>query len=1320
MKRPADKKLFSPRNLPPCGPALLLASFLTLAAASLPGGTAEASPPFDDQEAVLADSSLYIVSTSSWRYRVEEGEEVILLDGDVRIDHQTSTITSDKGKHYRERKYLVLTGNVHGHDGTLDMYGDRGEYFGLTNTLVLEDNVRIVDRDMLITCDRGVYHRTSGIAVLTGRNVLMDNSRIMYADSIFYDRNTEIADACGNVVIIDNQEEYSISGQHARFFRETKEAVMDSLPVLVFDDRSEEKGRVKSRRMHFDMNTNVGTAVGSVQMVKGATRADCDSAVIYDDEGYMELYGNPVASSGASGMSGSRVVLFYDDRGVNRLILPAGGRLTESPAPASPWREKSWIEGDSMVINMYDNQVDSVRIFGNARAMYYPFEGDENKVSNNYSKGDSMFFRFLGEDLNYVRISGNATGVYNYLNLVPGQTIDSLAASIDSTLRHVNFGDRAEKVRYRAKMIEYFAATEDIVLTDESVLEYQDKALQAEKINFSSRLNVLEATGGPVLIENKQKMFGNSVGYDMDSEGGLVYQGSTKYDQGYYRGKHIFKDGEDVLKVYHSIYSTCDLKSPHYSMRAGRMKVYINDKIISGPITLYLGEIPVFYLPFMMNSLRRDRHSGILRPNFDIGINSRDGRFIRGLGYYWATNDYTDFTLTTDFNENDNFRLQVDNRYKVRYLLDGYVRFNYFRKFFTQTDEWTIKTHHSQQFSRTASFNCDLDFVSSDQAQSSMFGADQVKRSVDRRIHSAASFNKSWGGTRLGLSGVRDQKLNVDPEKSPTVARISTTMPNLSLSFPRTSLWFGEKHADSEKGIGERFLGGITFSPNLRARRTTSESDQRKTSKVTASSGMSFGQQHTLLFLNISPQLGTNWNYSDVLYDKINQKYIIPASAAVISGASVVIPDTFLVEAANSRLRLAVDGGGYVDYTVAPASYLTGYDLASALQDAIGSNLVTVRFADEGDGTGHFTFSSLLSGRGSSLQFEDPSFDSIYPLIGLTGGARVSGSDRSGPTEDTTYKNEISMSTSLGLGTTLYGTFYPRLGRLRGIRHTFNPHVSYSYRPAIMKNQKPSHGMSYSIRNVLDIKYLKGEAEEKKNGVVTWNVSGSYNPQGTRETRFSNISSRIQTALGKLGTFSINHTIEPLTRKIISTSFSTSFSVGGRMSYPAKWKTVERERILAARGEEASISTGGQGEDGEGTSVDDRMYDEAQAQPKSAAQTGRQVWSLRLGYSYSSSQSVYSRNVTNQLSIGGSVNLTKGWSITYSAGYDLYNSKFLNQTYSINRDLHCWEASFTHSKFGNEWSYYFQIRIRDLPDIMYERGKRGLRGRLSSAMDYLR
>ncbi len=1274
------------------------------------------------------DTSLYRIRFNTFRSRVEDGHQVWYMEGDVRIDHQNATVTSERGRHYPEFKHTILEGDVRGVDGSMRMFSDLGEYFGETNILFMIDNVRMLDEGMEITCRRAEYDRKSGTLILTGNVRLSDSTRVMYADSVFYDRRTEVADAWKDVVIIDTAEEFSVSGSHGRFNRITGEAVMYKRPVLVFDDKAEEQGRVTSEWMSYDMDRDIGTAVRNVNLLKGRTRASCDSAAIFNGEGYMELFGNPTARSGPSGMSGERVILYYDDTGVERIVLPERGRLTEAPRPGSPWIEDSWIEGDSIVIYMSDDEVDSVRIFGNARAMYYPYEGEENKVSNNYSTGDTMFFRFDGPDLRYVNISGSAAGTYNYLNLGPGESIDSLAALVDSSLVFREFGKEAEKIAYEAGEIEYFATTEDIVMHKDAKVKYQNKALTAQFIDFSSRLNILDAQGDPALDESGQMMYGAGMAYDMETEGGLVMDGSTKYDQGYYLGRRIFKQGDDVLKVYGSTYTTCDYRKPHYSMRAERMKVYIDDKIVSGPIMLYIGEIPCFWLPYMVNSIRRGRQSGLLRPNFDVGIDSRDGRFIRGLGYYWATNDYTDFILTTDFNENKNFRVHLTNRYKARYVLGGDVNLDFFRDFDRKSYEWTFKSSHNQTFGKTASLRSNLSFVSSDEAPSSVYRAEDVARIVDRRIYSTVSFNKNWGGTRLGLSASRNQKLNLS-EDNPNEIGISSTLPSLSLNLPRTSLWFGEKHSGSAKGFWEGLLREITWAPNLKATRTTSQSDARKTEEVTASSSASISKQNTFLGLNITPSMGVSWSYAKTLKDEINLKYVVPPGTAALTGDAVPVPVT--VDPSGSMLRIVLNGHESGDIPITPGAYNNGAALAGEMENSINSwsgwisDQVTVDFIDNGDGTGSFRFASSMTGSGSSIELVDLA-NSIYSTIGITPGVRAYGTDLSGPVENRKYRNEASMRFSLGVGTTLYGVFYPRIGSLVGIRHTFNPSVSWSYVPALTSNQRASQGYSWSLRNVIDLKYLKDGQETKKNNAFTWNMSGSYSPE-LSERQFSDIRSSIRTSVGRLASISLNNTIDPYQWEILSSSFSANMSLGGSFSWPGKWEVPEHEKMRVAKelGSAPAEKPGGDEKD-EIDTYDSFVSDFDQEQSWDDQSDGDGVpgapgrgtsWSLSLGYSYSGFGSSSMSRPTSKVDMRGNLNLTDNWRITFSNYFDIERRKFTSQQYSLTRDLHCWQAGFVHRRFGEEYSFYFQIQIKAHPDIQYEQGKRGLSGTVPGFLD---
>ena len=266
--------------------------------------------------------------------------------------------------------------------------------------------------------------------------------------------------------------------------------------------------------------------------------------------------------------------------------------------------------GDSVAIYLSDEKVDSVTILKNARAMYYPVEGEANKVSNNYSTGDRMFFVFNNKGTGLYQDLRASTGLYKYLNLAP-TTIDSLAASIDSTLTYKSFPEieRARPVQRRSDRIlraDRERHPQRPLLSQVPELESDG---QTDRLQFAPQS--ARSDGRSVLEEKEQKMFGNDMGYDLDS-GGRDRRRLDEVRRRVLSGDNIFKVGEDVLKVYNSTYTTCDYTHPHYSFHADKMKVYIDDKIVSGPIFLYIGKMPVFYLPFMVNSLHRTRGSGFL------------------------------------------------------------------------------------------------------------------------------------------------------------------------------------------------------------------------------------------------------------------------------------------------------------------------------------------------------------------------------------------------------------------------------------------------------------------------------------------------------------------------------------------------------------------------------------------------------------------------------------------------------------------------------------------------------------------------------------
>jgi hypothetical protein len=62
-------------------------------------------------------------------------------------------------------------------------------------------------------------------------------------------------------------------------------------------------------------------------------------------------------------------------------------------------------------------------------------------------------------------------------------------------------------------------------------------------------------------------------------------------------------------------------------------------------------------------------------------------------------------------------------------------------------------------------------------------------------------------------------------------------------------------------------------------------------------------------------------------------------------------------------------------------------------------------------------------------------------------------------------------------------------------------------------------------------------------------------------------------------------------------------------------------------------------------------------------------------------------------------NLSTMWRIRYDNYYDLHNGRIISEHYRIYRDLHCWEAEVRVSTERSQVEYWFQIRIKELPEF---------------------
>ncbi len=365
-------------------------------------------------------------------------------------------------------------------------------------------------------------------------------------------------------------------------------------------------------------------------------------------------------------------------------------------------------------------------------------------------------------------------------------------------------------------------------LYGKSELSYRTIGLKAERVDVnwdSATLNAHGITdtsskaagktlGAPVLIDGGETYNGVRIGYNFRTQKGKITLGETEIEQGYYHGEAIKKVDKDVLFVAGGRYTTCDAEYPHYYFYSPKMKVTLREQIVAEPVYFYIADIPIIALPFGVFPNQSGRRSGIIAPAY--GEDARRGRFLSHFGYYWAINDYLDFTSTFDWFTRGGWLNRSMLRYALRYDFSGSVEVNTTSLHSgesgdpgrTEQKDYNVRFYHNQQINPTTRFDVNFTFSSGTFFRNISSNLDEILR---QNIVSNATISKTWEESNRSLS------VNVYRDQNLQTKDVEERLPSFSFSqgqfYPfRRSLKTGRISAEGATEHSWYEMIGVNYS----------------------------------------------------------------------------------------------------------------------------------------------------------------------------------------------------------------------------------------------------------------------------------------------------------------------------------------------------------------------------------------------------------------------------------------------------------------------------------------------------------------------------
>ncbi|MCK4352073.1 LPS-assembly protein LptD [candidate division WOR-3 bacterium] len=419
------------------------------------------------------------------------------------------------------------------------------------------------------------------------------------------------------------------------------------------------------------------------------------------------------------------------------------------------------------------------------------------------------------------------------------------------------------EVYYTGDTLHYLWQEGIIWLTGHAELKTPDIITKADTIKYDSNKNFVTAYGNPILWVGKQEISGKKMLYDLNTGYGIIYDGRTQIQKGWFDGKIIRKVGKKVLNVDYGKFTTCNLNPPHYYFWGRRLKVYVDDMIYTKPLVLCVKGIPLFIAPFWWFPIKKGRQSGFLYPK--IGKSEGEGRYVKNIAYYWVINKWSDATFIFDYFEKMGPRLLLEGRWSIKPLLLGNFNASYIVEREGKIKRGAIDFTHSQRLGHRFSLRASGNFVSD--AEYKVDYEETQLVSLDKILTSYLAVTKLWdlGGVNFV---VQDRKyLDRDTEEK--------LLPKFTYNL------------NSIRILGGYFSYGGAFTNSISRDKYSEKSERCSNNRFRLSFPFKI-----IRYLSVSPATSQNYTYrvKDLLYKSYQGSYSVTFSTNIY-GRTILKPE---------------------------------------------------------------------------------------------------------------------------------------------------------------------------------------------------------------------------------------------------------------------------------------------------------------------------------------------------------------------------------------------------------------------------------------------
>ncbi len=177
-----------------------------------------------------------------------------------------------------------------------------------------------------------------------------------------------------------------------------------------------------------------------------------------------------------------------------------------------------------------------------------------------------------------------------------------------------------------ADQLEYSRADKKIVGKGNVVVTYKDTRLTANYAEVEPDAKFAYAKGHVLILKGDSVAAkGEEVHYDFGKDQGEFPNGQVIQPPWFTEGQVVEQTGKGKYRIENAGITTCDLRRPHYQIRAKSAKIISGDKIIARNITFHILGKKVFWWPYAVIPLQKVAESPVI---IQPGYSSEYGAYV--------------------------------------------------------------------------------------------------------------------------------------------------------------------------------------------------------------------------------------------------------------------------------------------------------------------------------------------------------------------------------------------------------------------------------------------------------------------------------------------------------------------------------------------------------------------------------------------------------------------------------------------------------------------------------------------------------------------